>query len=666
MSMFLDALEPVLVRVGFGGYGTGGALGYEEKRVTVGGQTYDHALSTHPPARIMFHLGGHYSAFRARVALNDDVPHGRSHADFYVLADQRRVADAVSVAAGSGTRDIVADVSGARLLELIVQTSRWEYSHAVWLDPSLERASAPASTRIVDCLGRAEIDVVPDKPADRCVATVVSPGWEWMLDEMLGSFVANGGCPGARIAVFAINGGPQCEQVASKYGATLVRCRPLGNVAASIKAVLYSVAHVIDARSYLCLDADMLVTGDLEPVFQAIEALPARSILACRETNRDHWRDIAHMFRECYHGSAADLALLQVTPDEQAYRLVVNDGTFAGSRYAMLALDAAIRAMPDAARWVDDTHWVWWRNQFIFNLALARLGAGVELDETFNVQLHSNEATIGSSSGPATATWNGRSAHVLHFNGGAKQKYRHARSRYSSVARPLPRSDGDDAYRSFLRTLRAWAGAQSGIDALAWSFYGTRDGSSARVADASVFPLFAALHYLIRSNGCTRVIETGTALGVSAACIASALAHRENGRVVTLDPKGYEGRNALWDALPAAMRACIEARAVDSIAGMEAALAAGEKYQAALLDSVHTEEQVWSEFELATQLVCPGGLILIHDPLLFERGTVDRAVLRIRQEGFDVVHLWAADDAVREDDGLGLAVVENRRRAWRP
>ena len=33
---------------------------------------------------------------------------------------------------------------------------------------------------------------------------------------------------------------------------------------------------------------------------------------------------------------------------------------------------------------------------------------------------------------------------------------------------------------------------------------------------------FANLHYLVRSNGCVRVIEAGTARGVSAACLASA------------------------------------------------------------------------------------------------------------------------------------------------
>jgi predicted O-methyltransferase YrrM len=176
-----------------------------------------------------------------------------------------------------------------------------------------------------------------------------------------------------------------------------------------------------------------------------------------------------------------------------------------------------------------------------------------------------------------------------------------------------------------------------------------------------VLPLLAALHYLIRSNGVVRVIETGTARGVSAGCLVSAIAHRSGGRVVTLDPFPHEDRLDLWAALPDRMRICIEQRTTGSIEGLRAAIAAGEHYEAALLDSVHTEEHVWAEFELAAQVVCPGGLILIHDAR-YRHGTVDRALMRIEVAGYPVVRLWCAEDGVAEDDHLGLAVIENRRR----
>lgn len=658
--MYLDSLPPLAAQVGYGSLGVRGDLGYENGRVRVGQRAYEHALSTHPPARIAFDLGGRYGSFRCDVALNDDVPRGRSHADFFVRADGRLVAAAPYVVAGTGAREIAADVAGARHLEISVETSRWEHSHAVWLDPRLDAAPLPQGA-LADCLGRAEIARVALPPAERAIGTVVSPGFDGMLDDMLGSLHANGNCPEAQLVVLAVDPDDRCAAVARKHGATLVPCRPLRGVTASIKSVLYSLARVSGARRFLCLDADILVTGDLTPLFAALDALPEHSILAARDGNGSYWRDLEHGFRENYRGSDADRALLQLTEADLRYRLVVNDGLFAASRYALLALDSLIRATPNAARWLDAAPAIGWRNQLIFNLALARLDAGVELDPAWNVQLHSEEVAWDAATPRLRAWWRGRPAKTVHFSGWSKSKYPEMQGRYAAVARPLVAPAPGDGYARFLAALRPWIGGR-GIEALAWSFYGTSDGESAAVRDGSTFPLFAALHYLLRSNGCVRVLETGTARGVSAACMASAVAHREGGRVVTFDPYPHEGRHELWDALPAPMRAAIEERAVDGVSGMAAALQAGERYEAALLDSIHTEEQVWAEFELARQLVCPGGLILIHDPL-YAHGTVGRAIERIEASGYGVVRLWAADQGEREDDRLGLAVVENRRRS---
>src|SRR5688500_14633487 len=98
--MYLDTFPPVDVQVGYGALGRGGELGYEGKPVTVGRRAYAHALSTHPPARLVFDLGGRFEGFRTQVALNDDVPSGGSDADFLVLADGRPVAAAPRVVAG--------------------------------------------------------------------------------------------------------------------------------------------------------------------------------------------------------------------------------------------------------------------------------------------------------------------------------------------------------------------------------------------------------------------------------------------------------------------------------------------------------------------------------------------------------------------------------------
>src|SRR2546423_6067948 len=142
--MQLTSLPPLSAEVGWGVLGANGQLGYEDKSVHVRGQSYSHSLSSHPPARVTFTVPRPFKAFRAHVALNDDVPAGRSHADFFVYADGRQVACAPHVVAGEAPRLLDADISGAHTLELHVRTTRWEFCHAVWLDPELlESAHQP-------------------------------------------------------------------------------------------------------------------------------------------------------------------------------------------------------------------------------------------------------------------------------------------------------------------------------------------------------------------------------------------------------------------------------------------------------------------------------------------------------------------------------------------
>lgn len=644
--MYLDTLTPIEATVGYGGFGTGGDLGYEGQRVRVRDRDYAHAISTHAPARVRYEIGGRYSSFRCAVAINGDVPAGWGSADFFVYADGKLIASAPSVTAGGAPRELLADVGRAQLLELAVRTNRWNYSHAVWLDPQLDD-SAAETLRIEDPLGRAEIVVPAMTAAERCIATVVSPGFDRFLDDMLGSLIANGCCDGARIVVFGVNPDARCEAVSRKYGATLVRCRPLVPTTIAVKAILYSVARVVDARQFVCLDADMLVTGDLSPLFASLHALPPQTILACRDSARLDMHTLADALHVMYDGDPGDTEQLEITAAEGAFPLIANDGIFAGDRAALLAIDTTIRAMPRAREWMEAKPRIAWRNQFIFNLALARLRSGVELDPSYNVQLLSDDATPN--------------ARVLHFNGSAKHRYPELRGRYARVARPLISASSGDAYAQFLAALRRWIGTH-GVDALAWSFYGTTDGASAHVADTSTFPLFAALHSLIRANGCVRVLETGTARGVSAACLASAVAHRDGGRVVTLDRDAWTERDALWNELPPAMRDRIEARSIDSLDGMQHAIDAGEQYDAVLLDSQHKEEHVWAEWNLARQLVCRGGLILVHDAI-WRGGTVEAALARIERAGYGVVRLWTAECGVAEDDRLGLALIENRPQA---
>jgi predicted O-methyltransferase YrrM len=661
-SRYLATVAPLHTSVGFGELGTAGSLGYDGKDVAIGGVRALRALSTHPPARLMFYLGGRARSFRSSVAINDDVPSGVSHADFAVYADGREVAVARQVESGVPPREVVANLVGAHLLELVVSTTRWEQCHAVWIDPRLD--SEPPTygvDTVVDPLGMATIEVPPTlPPADRCIATVASAGYEALLDDLLGSIFANGCVADARLVVFLLGNSAACDAVVAKYRAIPVRCTPMRRPDRGSKAVLYAIARVIDAKRYLCVDADVLVLGSLDPVFAAIDACPDAHLFACREGNAHRYRNIGHALSDAYGGNLADVTRITVGDgSETGYTLVVNDGVFAGDRAAMLALDGSIRDMPGAVGWLDEAPDIAWRNQAIFNLALARLGKAIELDSAFNVQLHASDVEAEVVLGLPAATWGGKPVRVLHASAAGRHRRPELHRRFSAVADPIVGPGDGDHYAAFLCALRKWSGVH-GLAGLAWSFYGSQDGVSARVRDPSTMPTLAFLHYLVRSSGCIRMVETGTARGVSTACLASAVAHRSGGRVVTFDPVVLPERELLWRLLPAPMRMSIDARALDSLAGMRELIAVGELFDGALLDSEHTDEQLSAELQLAAQLVVPHGFILVHDSRWIPE--VASALTRFEAVGYPVMRMWSAPSSVAEDAELGLSIVINELR----
>ncbi|HET7237984.1 MAG TPA: hypothetical protein VFI76_03085, partial [Terrimicrobiaceae bacterium] len=103
---------------------------------------------------------------------------------------------------------------------------------------------------------------------------------------------------------------------------------------------------------------------------------------------------------------------------------------------ALLALDGLLRRWPSAIAWVDERRDIWWRNQFVFNLALARLRCAVELDPVFNIQLNSQDVALsGDRETAMSAHWHGQRVRVLHFNGGGRKKYAQWRAEFHSRAR---------------------------------------------------------------------------------------------------------------------------------------------------------------------------------------------------------------------------------------
>jgi hypothetical protein len=282
------------------------------------------------------------------------------------------------------------------------------------------------ATNLTDALARASIEVPTDAPElDRCVVTVGSLGYERWVEGLFGSILANSGATPPTLALFALAddaaAAEKLSTLASRYGALCFPCRPLRRPNPTTKSILYSAARVIPARRFVCMDADTVVCADVESLFVTIDTCAPGSILVCREANDRRYADLEDILLRTYHGGSPPFC----PPDSPAarYQLVVNDGLFAGDRDAMLALDEAVRRLPGAIDWVDEDPAIDYRNQFAFNTALAHLGTGVELDPTWNVQLHAQELDVSFDGGRPVVRWRGRDARMVHFCAPAKQKY---------------------------------------------------------------------------------------------------------------------------------------------------------------------------------------------------------------------------------------------------
>lgn len=381
-SVWLDTLTPVETVVGYGDLGRGGELGYEGRCVEIGGNQRPRSLSAHGPSRLEFILDGRYRELSCGVAINDDVPAGVTTADFLVQGDGRPLAIARGIRPQQVPRLLTVDVTGIRRLELVVRPHRWDWCHAVWVDPALSPPNSHKQpTTIVDCLGRAEITLPQDlPPVDLCVATVGSPGYETRLDDLLESLRSDGGLDDALLAVFFFGTSATIQAIAEKHGAIVIPCFGLLPVTAASKAVLYSVAEVIRAERYLCLDGDLLATGDLRPLVAALESVGSDAIFATPddETAGSLERDLR--FR--YGGIPNDLSRLVGGNASHATHnpLMVSDRIFGGPRLALCSLDHQLRSFVGAADWVDGRRLPKpARSRFLFNLALAQAGNLVEL-----------------------------------------------------------------------------------------------------------------------------------------------------------------------------------------------------------------------------------------------------------------------------------------------
>ncbi|WP_437534811.1 glycosyltransferase family 2 protein [Sorangium sp. So ce726] len=271
-----------------------------------------------------------------------------------------------------------------------------------------------------DCLDAANV-TLPDAPlrAERCVAVVAGEGQARLLDALLDSIERRGCIPDALKVVFIEGVSPGCERVAAQHRAEVVRCRATRAPSPALKGALYSMARAVDARQYLCLDADLLVLDSLAELFEQHARLPAGKVLIAPESMPGRPVSLGAALTSIYHGTAGEIAsLTRGDPALAAYPHVVNDGLFVADRVGLEAVDGWLRSSAGIVQWVHGRRDVGWRQKAALNLALASIGADVALDPSYNVQLHAERAEPDGGSG---ARWRGGRARVLHFNGAGRR-----------------------------------------------------------------------------------------------------------------------------------------------------------------------------------------------------------------------------------------------------
>jgi glycosyltransferase involved in cell wall biosynthesis len=428
--------KPVLASVGYGEVGVAGDLGYEHKAVSVLGRPFAHAISAHAVSRLQYKVGPNETEFRSLVAINDDVSMDATAADFMVLCRGVVIGVAKDVRPHETPRLIVAPLEGCEQIELVAVPQRWEHCHTVWLNPVVLENTADCSQEFVrDCLGRARIRQDYRFPSQKsCFVTTASAKFSAWVDDLFGSIRRNAQCDEAGLAVFSIGDSDEVRAVALAHGADVIPCESDRPLSVATKSILYSSGRSVNAENIICLDADMLVLRSLRDILSAIEAAPLGTILVCREAN---WgmHNFGSVAEPLYKSTIDELANVAVCRNRllSSYPLIVNDGLFAGKRASLNALDSVLRSFHSPSEWIDASDGVPWRNQAIFNLALAYLSCGQELNPQFNVQLHAQKADFAKHGDQIVAESSCLPVAVAHFSGTGRGKFPEFRGTFRRI-----------------------------------------------------------------------------------------------------------------------------------------------------------------------------------------------------------------------------------------
>lgn len=604
--MLLCNLVPSHIECGFGTLGINGKLGHSDSYVRVKSRHHSTSISFQPPGKITYDLNGDYEHFTTMIGFNDTSFPGLK-ADFLIYADDILVGAACGVSVEEQPREMSVNLNGARRLELVVETTTHQGCHPVWIAPSLHKDSMH---RIPGVLGRA-YGVVPSvlPSCEKCIFTTLTPSFVPLLDDMLGSLYLNGDCQDASIFIFTLNADEKCRRLASKYNATLIPITVEDSNTLVLKSLVYSVASFINADYYLMLDADMLILKSLKSIFDTIKVSNEPNILVCREYTIPHNATLRHLITHDiypYHGAPFEDVFLNIGNEGES-NFIVNGGLIAGSRRAWLSLDSAMRTyLPNSTIWDTQKTGITWREQAIFNLALAKTQHYSELSPYLNVQMLHATPDIKEEEGMVVAFENRQPVSILHFNGApGKEKYKHFSGKFSHLPNCKFGINDIGAFTDFAQTIFSCAKTIKNKPHLRSDYFDIDELPSNIHLYKFVFDVIADLDK-------PRILEVSSRAGLMTRCLISASKH-SNGTVTSIESNTSDDFYEIIESQINTIKSGYNHVDGDILVSLKNFEDESKKFDLIICGTHSNIRNICSQIVLANKLLAPGGTLYVMD-----------------------------------------------------
>jgi hypothetical protein len=405
-------------------------IGIEPTRIYMGNE-YDYKYFAHSiesdPGTVRFKLDGKYKAFICDVAVRTYKENITDFTvDFKVEVDGILLANLTGMHPGDIPQSIKCNIFNCNTLDLTTTVyGDSSQGGGVWLNPHVNIGSFNILGALNDIAIYPPENIIKTK---NCIVTVIDPDFIPRLDTLLYTLFQYGNCVDTEIVVFAFGDIRKYTDIKHKYDFHVVPCELLSTFSFKIKTAALSMAQIISAENFIYLDADMFILDDLSCIFSMLDNIADDKILVTKETSIRS-STLAHALYDTegvYYASPDDIKFLNMNEFEKQYNIMVNNGVYAGTRKSILALEAAVRSfLPNAAYWERFAlaNKIFWREQAIFNIALAKNNAAVPLSDLFNYQLNSKDVEIRHVAGKPLVYADGQKVKVLHFNGMGRSKY---------------------------------------------------------------------------------------------------------------------------------------------------------------------------------------------------------------------------------------------------